>query len=102
MVSKFIERIVYDQADQADKFLLQNYILYKYLSEFWKNHSLEFCLSAVKNKISTRFYKGIFTGMILINLQKVFDTINHEIDLLFNAHDSCLTFQHEDIQTIEQ
>ena len=30
-------------------------------------------------KILKGFEKGLFTGMILINLQKVFDTINHEI-----------------------
>ena len=30
-------------------------------------------------KILKGFEKGLFTGMMLINLQKVFDTINHEI-----------------------
>ena len=33
----------------------------------------------LKNKIATGFESGLPTGMILIDLQKAFDTINHEI-----------------------
>ena len=31
------------------------------------------------DKITTRFEKVLFTGMILIDLQKAFDTIDHQI-----------------------
>ena len=31
------------------------------------------------DKITTRFEKSLFTGMILIDLQKAFDTIDHQI-----------------------
>jgi len=33
----------------------------------------------LNNKIVTGFESGLFTGMILIDLQKAFDTIDHEI-----------------------
>ena len=41
--------------------------------------SYDSCLSYLNNKITTGFQFGLHTGMILINLQKAFDTINHEI-----------------------
>ena len=76
LISKVIKRIVYDQ---EDNFLLQNNILYNYQSR--KNHSTDLCLSFLNNKILKGFDKGIFMGMILIDLQKAFYTINNEIHL---------------------
>ena len=76
LISKVIERIVYDQ---VDNFLLQNNILYNYQSGFRKNHSTNLCLSFLNDKILKGFDEGLFTGMILIDLQKAFDTINYEI-----------------------
>ena len=77
-----IERIVHDQ---VDNFLLQNNILYNYHSGFRKNHSTDLCLSFLNDKILKGFDKGLFTGMILIDLQKAFDTIYYEI-LLGKLH----------------
>ena len=37
------------------------------------------CLTYLNNKIATGFESGLFTGIILIDLQKGFDTINHDI-----------------------
>ena len=62
-----------------DNFLLQNNILYNYQSGFRKNHSTDLCLSFLYDKILKGFDKVLFTGMILTDLQKAFDTINHEI-----------------------
>ena len=76
MISKVIERIVYGQ---VDNFLLQNIILYNYQSGFRKNHFTNLRLSFLNDKILKGFDKGLFTGMILTDLQKAFDTINHEI-----------------------
>ena len=50
-----------------------------YKSGIRKNHSTDFCLSFLSYKILKGFDKGLLTGMILIDLQKAFDTINHEI-----------------------
>ena len=36
-------------------------------------------MSYLNNKIAAGFESGLHTGMILIDLQKAFDTVNHEI-----------------------
>ena len=76
---KVLERIV---IEQTMDFLDKHNILYKFQSGFWKNHSTGFYLSYLTNKISKGFDSGSLTGMILIDLQKAFDTIDHNILLL--------------------
>ena len=46
---------------------------------FRKNHSTDTCLSFLNGKILKGFDDGLVTGMILIDLQRAFDTINHGI-----------------------
>ena len=82
LISKVIERIVYHQ---VDSFLFQDNILYNYQSGFRKNHSTNLCHSLLSDKILKGFDKGLFTRMVLIDLQKAFDIINHEI-LLGKLH----------------
>ena len=76
ILSKVIERIIHDQAQE---FLSKNKILYRFQSGFRKNYSTNTCLGHLTDKINTGFEKGLFTGMILIDLQKAFDTIDHQI-----------------------
>ena len=40
---------------------------------------MDFCLSYLNDKILKGFEKGMMTGMILIDLQKVFDIIDHDM-----------------------
>ena len=54
-------------------------VLYRFQSGFWKNYSTITCLGHLTDKITTRFEKSLLTGMILIDLQKAFDTIGHQI-----------------------
>ena len=54
-------------------------LLYYYQSGFGKNHSTDFCLSFLNDKILKGFDQGMISGMILIDLQKAFDTIHHNI-----------------------
>ena len=61
------------------EYLTDYNILYKYQSGFLKNHSTDTSLSYLANGILTGFDLGLQTGMILIDLQKAFDTINHDI-----------------------
>ena len=75
-VSKIIEKIIHDQTME---YLTDNSILYRYQSRFRKNHSTDTCLSYLTDKILTGFDSGLLTGMILIDLQKAFDTINHDL-----------------------
>ena len=70
------ERIAHDQTQE---FLEANKLFYKFQSGFRKNHSTNFCLSYLNDKIMQGFEAGVFTGMILIDLQKAFDTIDHLI-----------------------
>ena len=46
---------------------------------FSKYFSADSCLLHLNNKIATGFESGIYTGMILTDLLKTFDTVNHEI-----------------------
>ena len=74
-----LEKIVHEQSIE---FLDKHSILYKFQSGFQKNHSTDFCLSYLTDKISKGFDSGLLTGVILIDLQKAFDTIDHNILLL--------------------
>ena len=47
--------------------------------DFEKNHSNNFCLTYLTNKISEGFNCGLLTGVILIDIQKAVDTIYHNI-----------------------
>ena len=76
LISKIFGKIVHDQMID---YLAQYNILYKYQSGFRTKHSTDLCLSYLNDKILKGFDNGLFTGMILIDLQKAFDTIGHNI-----------------------
>ena len=78
LLSKVLERVV---LDQTKEFLSLNKILCDYQSGFRKNHSTDTYLSFSNDKILKGFDDGLLTGTILIDLQKAFDTINHDIHL---------------------
>ena len=78
LVSKFFEKVIHNQ---TQIYLDQKEILYKFQSGFRQNHSTDTALSYLINKIQSGFDDGFFAGMILIDLQKAFDTIDHEIFL---------------------
>ena len=86
LLSKIIERIIHNQTQE---FLDKNNILYKYQSGFQKHHSTDTCLSYLTDKVKIGFKEGLLTGMVLIDLQKAFDTIDHSILL---EKMSCLGF----------
>ena len=75
ILSKIIERVIHDQTQE---FLSKNKILYRFQSVFRKNYSTSTCLGHLTDKITTVFEKGFFTGMTLIDLQKAFDTNDHQ------------------------
>ena len=76
ILSKVIEKVVHEQ---TTKVLNDNNIFYKYQSGFRSNHSADLFLSFLNDKIFKSFENGMYTGIILIDQQKAFDTINHEI-----------------------
>ena len=63
--SKVLEGRVHEQ---TINFFDKHNILLKFQSEFPKNHSIDFCLSCLPDKISKGFDSGLLTGVILIDL----------------------------------
>ena len=66
-----IERIVY----------LRNRNVYKYQFGFREQHSTNYALIEITEKIRKALDSGKFACGIFVDLQKAFDTVNHEIFL---------------------
>ena len=54
-------------------------IYYRTINQVFEEINKSMCLSFLTNKVLKVFDNGLLTGMILIDLQKTFDTIDHEI-----------------------
>jgi hypothetical protein len=65
IVSKILEKAIYKQAENRS---WQNNMLYK----------LQFRVHTPLTLVKTETAKGLFTGMVLLDLQKAFDTISDE------------------------
>ena len=76
IVSKILERAIYVQ---LDKYLKDNNILYNHQSGFRKAHSTETCLINLTDTIKKEISKGNYVGMVMLDLQKAFDTVDHQI-----------------------
>ena len=61
--------------NQTQGFLDVSKLLRKFQAGFRQNISTDSCISYLSNKIAEGFESGLHTGMILIDLQKAFDTI---------------------------
>ena len=60
-------------------YLQRSELLYSYQSDFRANHSKDTCLSQLTDMILNGAENGKRTGIILIDLQKAFDTLDHNI-----------------------
>ena len=76
VVSKILEKSVHSQ---LVTFLDQNNILYEFQSGFRSRYSTDTCLIHLFDYLKGNTSKGLFTGMLLLDLQKAFDTVDHEI-----------------------
>ena len=76
MISEIFEIIVYDPMIDC---LAQYNILYNYQSGFRAKHVADLCLSYLNDKIFKGFDSGLLASMILIDLEKVFDTVENNI-----------------------
>ena len=72
VISRILEKVIHDQIME---FVTKKNILYKFQSAFQNIHSTDSCLSYLQDKVAKGFDLELLTGMILINLQKTFDTI---------------------------
>ena len=50
-----------------------------YQAGFRANHTTDICLTQLTDFVSTGMDKQMHTGMILVDLQKVFDTLDHGV-----------------------
>ena len=76
LLSKLIEKAIHIQTQE---YLDKNSLLYKFQSGFRKIFSTESCLVQLNDYIINGMDKGLHTGMILIDLQKAFDTLDHDV-----------------------
>ena len=79
IVSKIFERVVYDQVETYFK---DRDLLYKFQSGFRGGFSTDTCLIHLTDYIRNENDKGNFVGMLLLDLQKAFDTVDHSILLM--------------------
>ena len=75
IMSKILEKAVFVQLEQ---YLSKNNILYNYQSGFRKGHSTDTCLINLFDYIHCSLSEGDHVGMVLLDLQKAFDTVNHK------------------------
>ena len=76
VASKILERAVYVQ---LESYLRENDILYSFQSGFRGSFSTDTCLTHLTDHVHNQTSCGNFTGMVLIDLQKAFDTVDHVI-----------------------
>ena len=76
IVSKILERSI---SIQLIDFIKENNLLYEYQSGFRGSYSTDTCLIHLLDYIKGNTAKGLYTGMIMLDLQKAFDTVDHSI-----------------------
>ena len=75
-LSKILERAIYNQINQ---YLTVNDILYEFQSGFRGSYSTDTCLINLIDHIKMLKSHNMFVGMVLLDLQKAFDTVDHQI-----------------------
>ena len=76
IISKIIEKIA---CEQLTGYLDSNNLLYELQSGFRSSFSTDSCLIHLSDFIRKQQDKGHYTGMVILDLQKAFDTVNHKI-----------------------
>ena len=76
VISKLLERIVHNQ---VYFYLGENNMIYKQQSGFRQSFSTKTTLTFLTDSIRFNTDNGFYTGLVLIDLQKAFDTVDHEL-----------------------
>ena len=76
IISKVLEKVVFEQLDE---YLKEYNLLYEFQSGFRSAYSTETCLVHLIDHIKLQGDNGLLTGMVLLDLQKAFDTVDHNI-----------------------
>ena len=77
-ISKRFERVMYNRLEE---FLKSSEVFYKCQFGFRKHYSTNHALISIVEKIRNALDKNMYTCGICINLEKAFDTVNHQIFL---------------------
>ena len=64
---------------QLEGYLVNNNLLCEFQSDFRSKFSTDTCLSYLTDFIKHETSKGLYTGMIMLDLQKAFDTVDQLI-----------------------
>ena len=75
-ISKLFERVMYVR---IEFFFKSSDILYKYQFGFRRQHSTNHALFSIVEKIRSSLDKKMYTCGVFIDLEKAFDTVNHNI-----------------------
>ena len=75
-ISKVLEKVIYNQLND---YFIRHKLLFELQSGFRSSYSTDTCLINLCDYIRIERDKGNYTGMVLLDLQKAFDTVNHEI-----------------------
>ena len=78
LVSKTIEKSIHFQ---IEGYLNKKTLIYMYQSGFRANHSTDLFLAQLIDVVVTSMDKQMNTSMILVDLQKAFDTLDHGVRL---------------------
>ena len=65
---------------QLENYLRSKKILYDYQSRFRNSNSTDSCLAHLTDQIRFDIDKGNYTGMVMIDLQKTFDTVDRGLE----------------------
>ena len=76
IISKVMERVVYDQIHE---YIQQHELVYELQSGFRKSYSTDTCLLHLTDYIKGEIDQGKFCGMVMLDLQKAFDTVRHDM-----------------------
>ena len=76
LIFKLIEKAIHIQTQE---YLDKNGLIYKFQSGFRKSFSTDSCLVRLTDYIIEGIDKRQHTGMILIDLQKAFDSLDHDV-----------------------
>ena len=76
IISKILKKAVYQQLESH---LIKNNLLYEFQSGFRSAYSTDTCLIHLFDHIKSQTAKSLYTSMVMIDLQKSFDTVDRQI-----------------------
>ena len=79
VISKLFERVAFDQVEYHFR---EKTLIYEFQSGFKNGFSTDTCLMFLTDFIRMEIDKGNMVGMVVLDLQKAFDTVDHSILML--------------------